>query len=364
MKLNSIFSDNMILQANKPVYIFGSGKGSATFTIGDKSVSVVSETERWITSLEPFSYGGPYEMTAIIDGVTTIFKDIYFGDVYLIAGQSNNAFKLRATNTPKDYYKDNDSIRLYTVDRLEDQGVHTLTKDGWKSFFADGREACMDGEHYRSKDGWIKAREDEVGFWSAVGYLTAYELSRRNDRKIGIVACYQGASVIQSWLPQHYLDNTELYIEPENRSGSYKVQMFKLWNEDGKLYEGMLEKILPFAIKSVVWYQGESNTGGYDSNPHMYAGLLKTLIEKWRVDFKDKELPFVIVQIHNYVNDSAYKNGGWQNVQASQEEVCKTTDNAYLVKSADICETDDIHPVTKLPLSLRIADALETIEVK
>ncbi len=364
MNLNSIFSDNMVLQANKPICFFGEGKGTATFKIGSKQFSITSDSDNWVATFDAFDYGGPYEINANIDGEIKVLNNVYFGDVYLISGQSNSAIKLRATNTPKEYYRDNDSIRLYTVDRLEDQGVHKLTESGWKSFYSDGTEACMDGEHYRSKDGWIKAKEDEVGFWSAIGYLTAYELNRRNERKIGIIACYQGASVIQSWMPAHYLDNTDFYIAPENRSDSYKVQMFKLWNEDGKLYEGMLEKILPYAVKSVVWYQGESNTGGEDCKPWMYAGLLKTLIEKWRSDFNDKTLPFVVVQIHNYVNDEAYKKGGWQNVQAAQEEVCKVIDNVYLVKSADICETDDIHPVTKLPLAKRIADVLEKQEVK
>lgn len=358
MKLSAIFSDNMILQANKPVYVFGEGKGKITVEIQGKSVSYVSNNENWLVELPSFDYGGPYVMMVNLDGDIKVFNDIYFGDVYLLSGQSNNQIKLWQTNTPEENYKDNDSIRLFTVDRLENQGKHVLTEDGWKTLSKNGDIINLQGEHYGSKDGWIVAQKDEVGFWPAIGYLLGDILTQKSDRKIGLIACYQGASVIQSWLPKHYLDNTEFFVPLEKRSLNARKPLYSAWNGDGMLYEGMIEKIIPFSFKAVVWYQGESNFNGEDSKCDIYAGILKMLVEKWREDFKDNNLPFIIVQIHDYAYSLNLEGSGWRDIQKAQEVVCETVNDAYLVKSADICETNNIHPPTKLPLAKRIADVV------
>lgn len=361
MKLNAIFSDNMILQANKPVHIFGTGKGIVTVQIADKSAEIISNNENWLVELPAFNYGGPYKMTVNLNGTIKEIYDIYFGDVYLLSGQSNNQLKIWQTNTPKEYYKDNDSIRLFTVDRLEDQGKHVLTEEGWKSLNKSGDVVNLQGEHYESNDGWIKAQKDEVGFWSAIGYLVGDELTKKSDRKIGLIACYQGASCIQSWLPEEFLDNTEFFVPKELRSENARNPLYSVWNGDGMLYNNMLKPILPFSMKAVIWYQGESNSNGEDSKKEIYSGILKMLIEKWREDFKDAKLPFIIIQIHDYIHGLNKKDGGWRDVQAAQEEVCETVDGAYLVKSADICETDNIYPVSKIPLALRIAEIVRNL---
>ena len=361
MKLNAIFSDNMILQANKPVYVFGSGRGNALIKIGDYTGEVASVEENWLVELPAFDYGGPYKMTAVLNDEVVELQNIYFGDVYLLSGQSNNQFKMWQTNTPKEYYKNNDSLRLFTVDQIEDHGVHKLTEDGWKSFDANGNEKDLEGEHYSSNDGWKSAEKDLVDFWPALGYLFGDELLKQSDRKIGLISCYQGASVIQSWLPEYFLDNTDFFVPLEKRSGSARYGPYSLWNKDGALYNEMLKHIIPYSLKAVIWYQGESNSDGDDSSIEIYSGILKLLIEKWRCDFKDMLLPFVVIQIHDLINYQNYKNGTWQNIQAAQEIVCNSVNYTYLVKSADICETDNIHPKTKLPLALRIAEILKRI---
>lgn len=358
MNLNSIFSDHMILQANKPVRVFGLGAGSVTVELADKTAAITATGSNWLVELPAFDYGGPYEMTVTLNGEVKQFTDIWFGDVYLLSGQSNNQFKLWQSNTPKEYYADNDSLRLFTVDRLEDEGKHVWTAEGWKSFRKDGTPGCFDGEHYEAKDGWIPAQADLVQFWPALGYLFGIELLKTSDRKIGLIACYQGASVIQSWIPAHHLEGTELDIPFALRSDSFKNPEY-IWNGDGILYEGMLKTILPIPMKAVVWYQGEANTTGADSSHHIYAGMLTSLIDKWRLDFQDDRLPFIVIQIHDYIHGLNRKNGDWRAVQAAQEAVCNTVAHTHLVKSNDVCETDDIHPKSKLALSLRIADTIK-----
>lgn len=361
MKLNDIFTDHMILQANKPVRVFGSGRGKVIVEILGEKVTTISDSDDWMVKLPAFDYGGPYEMIVNLDGNIKELKDIYFGDVYLLSGQSNNHFILSLTNTQKQYYKDNDSVRLFTIDRLEDRVQHVLTEDGWKTLEENGDIVPLYGDHYKSTDGWVKAEKDTVGFWPALGYLLGNELTTQSDKKIGLIGCYQGASCIQSWLPENFLDDTEFFVPKKLRSSDGQNPQYSEWNVDGILYKKKIQKLLPFSIKAVIWYQGESNSDGKDSNINVYAGMLKMLIEKWREDFRDSCLPFVIVQIHDYIYGLNKENSGWRDVQRAQEMVCEVVDDAYLVKSADISEIDNIHPASKLPLAQRIARIVETL---
>lgn len=356
MKLNEIFADHMILQANKPVHIFGEGEGVAKAELAGETGQIICEGGCWCISLPAKDYGGPYVLRVELNGVATEICDVYFGDVFLLSGQSNNQLKMWQTNTPDEYYRNNDALRLFTVDRLEDQGTHVLTEDGWKSFSADGTEQCMEGEHYRAKDGWISAVKEEIQFWPALGYLMGNVLSA--DRKVGLIACYQGASQIQSWLPNHFLEGTEQFMPLERRAWAAQAPEYSAWNGDGMLYEGMLEKILPFSLKAVLWYQGESNSGGEDGRREIYSGILAKLIEKWREDFRDEELLFLVVQIHDFTYEIEARSY-WTEVQAGQEMACQQVSNAVLIRSGDICEHDTIHPPTKLPLAMRIVDALK-----
>ena len=66
-------------------------------------------------------------------------NDVWFGDVYLLAGQSNIQFKLLNTNTPREYYETNENLKMFSVDLLVDYGKHVMTDKGWMSLDADGK---------------------------------------------------------------------------------------------------------------------------------------------------------------------------------------------------------------------------------
>ena len=334
MKLNQLFCNNAVLQANQPVFVFGTGKGSCFVEIDNLSKKEVFTEENWCIELPSHDYGGPYEMRVILDGEEQILSEIYFGDVFLLAGQSNNQVKLFETKTPKEEYQGNDRLRLFTLERPED------------------------GEFFFPSDGWVCAKEDNVDKWPAIGYLTGNIHSKNTDRAVGLIACYQGASMIQSWMPKGILVNTELDIASEETSGEQRVKEYLRWNHDGFLYKKMFLPIVPFGIKAVIWYQGESNTDTPDNTKEIHYGLLKLLISTWRTDLKNENLHFFIIQLPDYI----YGNPeGWKAVQMAQVEAAQNTQNAYCIECSDICEDNHIHPATKLPLAQRIADITKNI---
>ena len=323
--LNPIFTNGAVLQANKAIKIFGEGSGVVEVSFLGQTKSI-SSNGKWLIELDAQNYGGPHTMTVTLDGEETVISDIYFGDVYFLGGQSNMQFKMWERNEPTDVYEGNENVRLFTVDRME-QGT----------------------ERWGMADGWVTLTAENARDFSAIGYYLAHELA--SDRKIGLIACYQGASVIQSWLPKAVAKRPELQVE--NKFADH--EWFPIWNIDGLLYERMTEKIVPYQMSSVLWYQGESNASVDEAR--IYLRFLDALTSSWREAFLDSNLEFIVIQIADY---DGRDTEGWHLVQEAQLKAQDELKNVKTVICRDICETDDIHPRSKKELSLRIAKVLRS----
>ena len=93
---NHIFSSHMVLPANKPLRIFGWGRGTVTVDFCHQhKKQTFTEGNEWCIDLNPMDYGGPYEMTVRLDERVEHLTDVYVGEVYLFSGQSNIQFHLK-----------------------------------------------------------------------------------------------------------------------------------------------------------------------------------------------------------------------------------------------------------------------------
>ena len=327
LTLNPIFTNGMILQGNKKIKVFGKGKGHITVEFDGESAEAVDCGDSWEVTLSPHCYGGPYTMTVTLDGKATEINDIYVGDVYFLGGQSNMQFKMFERREPSDIYEDNESVRLFTIDRME------KTED----------------EHWGANDGWVNLTKENAPYFSAIGYYFSCELSKHVDRKIGLIACYQGASVIQSWLRRDVALRPELQVE--NKFADH--EWFPIWNDDGVLYDFMMTKVIPYQLKCVLWYQGESNASIEEAR--IYLRFLDALTSSWREAFEDSELEFIVIQLADYIERDTE---GWHLVQEAQLKAADDLRGVKTVVCRDVCENDDIHPRSKKELSLRIARAV------
>ena len=322
--LNPIFTSGMVMQAGKAVRVFGSGTGCVSVELLGNTKSMQANGE-WMVEFEPQNYGGPHTLTVTLEGEKTVIEDLWFGDVYLLGGQSNMQFKMWERREPTDVYEGNENVRLFTVDRIEEN-----TEERWGAV-----------------DGWVTLTKENAKDFSAIGYYLAQELAK--DKKIGLIACYQGASVIQSWLPKAVAQRKELQVE--NKFADH--EWFPIWNIDGLLYAHMVEKIIPYTMKSVLWYQGESNASIDEAK--IYLKFLDALTSSWRESFIDKDLEFIVIQLADY---DERDTEGWHLVQEAQMRAQDELENVKTVVCRDVCETNDIHPRSKKELSLRIARAL------
>ncbi len=328
MHISRMFSNGMVLQAGKDIRIFGEGKGRVKVELNGAEGEIESEGGKWLVTLPAQNYGGPYTLTVNLDGKEKRFNDVWLGDVYLVAGQSNIRYNLRHAETDPSTFKESEQLRIFGTN---EEDISAFTFD----------------------EGWCTLQKSNAYRWSAVGYYMGLDLISKTEHKVGLIVCSQGAGVIQAFLPDGYLDNTDCFIPEDERSDGYKRYT---WNKDGTLYNAKFSKMIPFNVRALIWYQGESNTTGKDYT--IYDKLLKRFLEKWRADLMDVKLPAIIVQLANYKNRN---REGWGVLQQKQADACKIIDNAYLVKCADICEDDDIHPRTKNLLGKRLSDKLSEI---
>lgn len=118
------------------------------------------------------------------------------------------------------------------------------------------------------------------------------------------------------------------------------------------LYNAMIAPLQHWPIKGALWYQGESNVGRYNE----YYGLMEALINDWRGLWKQPELPFLIVQLANFMQDPARPaESHWAELRNIQSELSKTVPNTGLAVTIDIGEWNDIHPLNKKDVGRRLS---------
>lgn len=118
------------------------------------------------------------------------------------------------------------------------------------------------------------------------------------------------------------------------------------------MFNSMINPILNLKFKGAIWYQGETNTG----RPNEYEALLSSMIDDWRSKFNDKNMPFVIVQLANFMQNHSYPiESGWAALREAQRQVSLKVPNTGLAVAIDLGEWNDIHPLNKKDLAHRVS---------
>lgn len=131
-------------------------------------------------------------------------------------------------------------------------------------------------------------------------------------------------------------------LEPEIPSLKFKPSY---------LYNAMVAPLIPFSIKGAIWYQGENNA----FEAYQYQTLFPTLIEDWRVRFKQGYFPFLYVQLANFMERKPEPaDDAWAELREAQSMVLKYP-NTGMAVTIDIGDGDDIHPKNKFDVGQRLS---------
>ncbi|GHE35322.1 sialate O-acetylesterase [Sphingobacterium griseoflavum] len=132
---------------------------------------------------------------------------------------------------------------------------------------------------------------------------------------------------------------------------NYQDRLQNLGSAGSGLYNGMIYPIRDYAIKGVIWYQGESNSG----QPKFYQRYLELLLDDWRTLLRRPDLPFLLMQLPNFMaRQRQPSESGWAAIREAQFKVALQDAHTALAVAYDIGEWNDIHPLNKKDMAKRL----------
>lgn len=391
--LAGTFSDHMVLQRDKPVPVWGwaehPGQQIKVQFRNQTKMAKSNQNGHWMVVLDPMPAGGPYVLS--LDGRPTAF-DVMVGDVWVCMGQSNMDFGLNFVNSG--YFGQSPDVlaaanhpmmRLWTAPKQV-----SSTPEAVYRLQQDNNVQC----DYQAN--WNRCTPLTVswGIWggfSAVGYYFGREIMEARKLPIGLMMIANGGTQIESYMSPAALaripkekwtvPSTDRWeadgiknapfpkppegVQPSSKAYGEAIMWGiqdglnagfdgKAFNYAGALYNGMIAPMAPFAIKGVVWYQGEHNGGDVH-----YAAKLKAFIEQWREAQRDPKMPFIIVQLCNW-RTGEVKEPGFAIARDAQFQVAREDPYAGLAVTLDLADKEgyaesEIHPKNKRDVGYRAA---------
>ncbi len=369
VKLPAVFSDHMVLQQGAPVRIWGAASPGEEVRVEFQGQSVqakAAESGKWSVYLRPLIAAGPLEMKVN----DTVIRDVLVGEVWLSSGQSNMEFKLQqAVNHDEEIARANyPMIHLFQVKRaVADQPADDVVGS------------------------WQVCTPETIKTFSAVQYFFTRHLIEDLHVPMGMIESDWGGTPAQSWTSKEALaaepglkyvgENWDAVLAKYPDAKKDWDQRVAAWetraaqaktagtpvpprpgapqgpghpNTPSGLWNGMIAPLVPYGIRGVIWYQGESNAGS-DLDAYNYRRLFATMIQDWRNRWGQGDFPFLFVQLANYKT-----NGRWPVLRESQNEVLRLA-NTGMAVIVDIGESRDIHPKNKQDVGLRLALAARAI---
>lgn len=375
VRVNSLFSDNAVLQRDVEVPLWGTADNNEKITVefNGQKLKTTAAAGKWMVKLKAMQANSTSQDLVIRGNNTIVLKDILIGEVWLCSGQSNMVFEIKKIKPTGDSFtkdevitdaKNHPTIRQFLVSRPTDKGVDSIRTE-------------VNGK-------WAVCDQNSVNEFSAVSYFFSKELNRKLQVPIGILNSSIGGTYGERWVaPSELKSNAELNyiidlynksleelpiriarynkelpakmdkfridsIEAINtgKSSPRKPQPPKIQYEGapGGFYNYMIQPLVNFPIKGILWYQGEHNAGG--GMAVNYRKLLPSLIKSWRQGFELGDLPFIVVQIPGLQNQTP-------EIRESQFLTVKNTPNTGLVVISDVSDTLDVHPGNKQPVGER-----------
>ncbi|MGV8135731.1 MAG: sialate O-acetylesterase [Mangrovibacterium sp.] len=333
LRLPAIIQNHMVIQQQSSVTFWGWAKAGDSVRIkadwcDEAGLCMANSDGKWRLNVSTFNAGGPFNVKIQAD-TTIIIEDVMIGEVWVCGGQSNmqmpfNGFVSMPVLNSNDYiaHGRNDNIRLFTVER---------------NFSVSPVEDC--------KGRWVVSNPFEVAKYSAVAYAFGKYLQEILGIPVGLIHSSWGGTPIESWIDEHTLNSEFGEIDfPDLKTDKVSQET------PGVLFNGMIFPILNYAIRGVIWYQGESNR----KHPKQYSFLFPSMIQDWRRKWNVGDFPFYFVQIapYSYRHDSNTQSAF---LREAQLKTMLKIENTGMAVTIDIGDSLSNHPAEKVTVGKRLA---------
>ncbi|MSU70492.1 MAG: sialate O-acetylesterase [Opitutaceae bacterium] len=378
------FTDHAVLQRGKPLPIWGRAEAGEKITAvfaGQTASATTASDGRWLAYLPPLAAARAGADLVITGKNTVTLHDVVVGEVWLCSGQSNMEFPVF-----------DPASKIFKLQNAAAE-VAAAKFPLIRQFRVD--RAVAESPADSAKGAWAVGSPETVGRFTAVGYFFARDIHQKLGVPVGIINSTWGGTPVESWMsPAALASNPAFKVVGERwqktlaeysaeKKAAYDLLRARWdkaedaawvrgtaahaafreknlrpivtrgpgdpWTPAG-LFNGMINPLLPYAIRGTLWYQGESN---YE-RANEYHALFAAMITAWRSHFGQGDFPFYWVSLANFgnPNDQTGKNYAFLREAQAQTLTLINTGQALAI---DIGDRSDIHPANKQAVGRRLA---------
>lgn len=357
LSMSSLYADYMVLQRDVPIDIHGTANTGEKITVeigGQKASATADNQGKWNVVLSPMQAAEDLTLTITAGKQRKVFSHVAVGEVWLCSGQSNMAFMLCQAESGKEDIAaaDDPQLRLFDM------------KGRWETYDVAWPASCLDSLNhlqYFHDTTWQPSTSASASRFSAVGYYYGRMLRHKLGVPVGLICNAVGGAPTEAWVDRNSLETSfpnilsnwlqNDFIQDWVRGRAAK----NLTNDQTKLgrhpyepcylYESGILPLQRYPIKGVIWYQGESNAHNKDA----HAKLFSLLVNGWRQNWNNPDMPFYFVQL------SSLNRPSWPWFRDSQLSLMKEISNTGMAVSSDHGDSLDVHPRCKQPIGERLA---------
>ncbi|MEY4917698.1 MAG: hypothetical protein RL616_1611, partial [Verrucomicrobiota bacterium] len=324
VRLASPFISHMVLQCDMKVPVWGTAGAGEKIKVefaGQKISTKAGADGKWSVKMKPLKASAESRVFTVTGDHTAqpvVLDDVLVGEVWLASGQSNMDFSMSK------------KVKYFAGVANEEQEIAAANYPLIRMFTGEAAKAYTPQNKVGGE--WKICTPENAPAFSAVAYFFARDLQREIKVPVGIVTEAFGASTAEAWIDretmagdpklkpmldrfdaavQSFRTNPPAVVAPprsEDVNATNAAPRGRRRNTGPRdpvqdqhnatvLFNGMIAPVIPYAIRGVIWYQGESivdaSKGGIELYPHVQA----TLIRDWRKLWSEGDFPFYIVQL-------------------------------------------------------------------
>ena len=376
---NALFSDNAVLQQQRPVPVWGTAADQEKVTVefAGQKLETVATNGNWLVTLQPIAASATPQTMTIRGSNTVTLTNLLIGEVWVCSGQSNMERQLGLRNGQKPIVNWEAEAASANYPEIRQFLV--------KQTAASNPIASPTGS-------WVVCSPTTAANFTAVGYYFGRDLYHNLKVPVGLIHSSWGGTPAEAWTRHEAMATNPLLAPMLDRQtkdvASYPERLAKYQADEPKLkadytnacavalaaakptprppapprdpskdshapsvlYNGMIHPLLPYAIRGVIWYQGESNGG----RAKEYQTLFPAMIADWRTQWKEGDFPFLYVQVAPF-----FKMG--PEIREAQFLTLKKAPNTAMAVITDHGDAQDIHPPEKEPVGARLALAARAL---
>ena len=374
------FTDNMILQRQMPVPVWGFDTPGAKVTVefaGQKKSAVADQQGDWMLRLDPLEASREERTLTVTNDrrESVVLERVLVGEVWFSSGQSNMVWTA-GSSMCRDIASE--IARSQTDIPIREININTV------SALYPQKRATSDG-------GW-KTHKSASGF-SALSLSFAWALYKELDMPIGILLSAHSNTRVEAFtqrdaIERHPTLNGDAALihdaDPLTQQGRNAFEKYYgelrawqavagkaadvggrvparpnlpgiagMWRGPSQFFNGKINPVIPFAIRGAIWCQGTSNSG----DGRIYASRMEALVNGWRAAWDMPEMPFYFTQMQCYGTPDPNAVGFADIRQVQHMFFMKNRKNVGMVVQSDLnsARPQGIHYFNKLHPGMRMA---------